>query len=317
MRKTLHVLPPQLAAVAHAATVSFRKRDALRAIVNAGLSHSAVDRCIGAIVDLLSRDGLLFYRHIERQLIDGRRSQKLVRLALKLAWETGLLVYLNCATALNREDRRFAVMSEFRPELNMAMDVEHARRQLIEAYFERYGPASLRDAMWWSGLPRAAILQGLCSAERETVAIGTPWSESDLFMFRDSFEAFRNERDRTHEERQKSLNFLAHEDVALKAYFETRERYLQGVHPRAAFNQIGEALPTIALGGRVIGTWSWNLKSNSVRWSPIDGLIVKALRKDLDLQSHLLSDAFRLAVERQPSTGRTAIPVPRGPAHDD
>ena len=41
------------------------------------------------------------------------------------------------------------------------------------------------------------------------------------------------------------MHFLAHEDVALKAYAETRVRYLGAVPEQEAFNQIGEALPAI------------------------------------------------------------------------
>jgi hypothetical protein len=46
------------------------------------------------------------------------------------------------------------------------------------------------------------------------------------------------------------VDLLAHEDVALKAYFETRDRYLDGLPPRTAFNQIAEALATIVIHGR-------------------------------------------------------------------
>lgn len=58
--------------------------------------------------------------------------------------------------------------------------------------------------------------------------------------------------------RRTGLNLLAHEDVALKAYFETRARYLAGVPAAAAFNQIGEVLPTVLVDGHVHGTWAWN-----------------------------------------------------------
>ena len=58
------------------------------------------------------------------------------------------------------------------------------------------------------------------------------------------------------------MYLLAHEDVALKAYAETWNRYLGGV---AAFNQIGEALPAaVVVGGMVVGTWSWNVRRRTV-----------------------------------------------------
>src|ERR1700683_1502318 len=46
MRKTLHALPLPLAAAAHAAPLRFRDRDARRAVLNAGLTATAVDRMV-------------------------------------------------------------------------------------------------------------------------------------------------------------------------------------------------------------------------------------------------------------------------------
>ena len=57
MRKTLHVLPLELAAVAHGATLHFRERDALRAITNANVSLPCVSGVVDAMVDLLEREG--------------------------------------------------------------------------------------------------------------------------------------------------------------------------------------------------------------------------------------------------------------------
>lgn len=297
MRKTLHVLSPRVAGAAHAATISYRRRDALKAITNADLNISDVDRCIRAITDLLAASGPMFYRTIETYLVDRSRSKILVRLALKLAWETGLLAYLNCATGWNREDRRFDLMSRQYPAIAMDMNTEDARRILIQAYFERYGPASLRDAMWWSGLPKSSILEGLRSADRDIVAIRTPWADAELFMFLDSFETFQGIRSRKDSDTCNPVCFLAHEDVALKAYFETRDRYLQGASSNLAFNQIGEALPTILFSGRVIGTWVWNTKERSVEWSLIGGAISSKVVGDLVRQSRYFSKALYLGMQ--------------------
>jgi hypothetical protein len=87
MRKTLHTLPLPLAVAAHSATLHFRERDALRAVMNANMSTSAVSRVTDAIVALLEHDGPLFHREIETRLTGRRMTVVAVRLALKLAWE--------------------------------------------------------------------------------------------------------------------------------------------------------------------------------------------------------------------------------------
>lgn len=75
----------------------------------------------------------------------------------------------------------------------------------------------------WSGLSRAAIITAMRESTLEFVAVRAPWCAEPMYMYRDRFEEFQ--RTAT-VQRYSGLNFLAHEDVALKAYFETRRRYL-------------------------------------------------------------------------------------------
>jgi hypothetical protein len=116
-------------------------------------------------------------------------------------------------------------------------------------------------------------------------------------MFHDRFEEYRNEGAEEHLCRHAALNFLAHEDVALKAYFESRNRNLEGVPCRAVFNQIGEALPTIILGGRVIGTRKWNPIRMRIEWSFIPGRVPKALGTRRDQQGRIAFRVFPTGVQ--------------------
>jgi hypothetical protein len=292
MRKTLHVLPIHLAAVAHAATLHFRERDALRAIENVGMFRRDIEDIIDAVAALLNKCGPVSHRHIERMLHSQRRPVQAIRLAVKLAWESGRLVYLNDSAGWNRENRRFALTADAYPGLNMDLERNRATAELIETYFDRYGPASIRDSMWWSGLSSSAIVSGLQSVGREVIELRTSWADASLYMFRDRFEEFQ----RVLEISKSTLNFLAHEDVALKAYFETRSRYMGTIPGEAAFNQIGEALPTILLDGQVVGVWSWNRKTKQIEWSAISNLISHALRKQVIDRARVLSDAFTRGV---------------------
>lgn len=303
MRKTLHTLPIHMAAVAHAATVHFRERDALRAIENAGMLRRDIERIIEDVAGLLSKIGPAPHRHIEKKLYSQRRSVQAIRLAVKLAWESGRLVYLNDSAGWNREDRQFALPADLYPGLEMDLDRNKATADLIETYFDRYGPASIRDSMWWSGLSSSAIASGLQSAGREVIELQTSWTDAPLFMFRDRFDEFLGDDLKGQDIDKFTLNFLAHEDVALKAYFESRNRYLDGIPMRAAFNQIGEALPTILLGGRVVGVWNWNRRTMQVEWSAISNRISLPLRKHVIDRAGVLSDAFRQwVVPRKTST---------------
>lgn len=262
MRKTLHTLPLGLAGAAHAATLHYRERDALRRIFNAGVPDRLVTTLSTRIADLLGERAFLTHRQIEERLAGGSVSVHTVRLALKLDWERGRLTYRNRSNGWNREHRTFALTATAHPALDVGLDREAATDRLVEAYFDRYGPASLRDVMWWSGLAQNAVVAALGRIGRPLAAVLTPWATSTLYLFRDRFEESARAGDVLS---PTQVHFLAHEDVALKAYAETRTRYLGGVAERAAFNQIGEALPAVVVGGRVVGTWSWDAHRRTVQ----------------------------------------------------
>jgi hypothetical protein len=74
------------------------------------------------------------------------------------------------------------------------------------------------------------------------------------------------------------VQLLAHEDPALKAYHETRDRYLAGLPQLRAFNQIGEALPTVTVNGVITGTWSWDSRSRDITVCMLRGKTTSAVR---------------------------------------
>ncbi|MCA1606232.1 MAG: winged helix DNA-binding domain-containing protein [Acidobacteria bacterium] len=283
MRKTLHVLPLELAVAAHSATMHFRERDALRAVTNAGMSARQVTRSTDAIIRFLEANGPAPRRDIEARLTAGGIPAASARVALRLAWERGTLSYQNDMIGWNRACRKFSLTQLVYPTLDMSMDRSKATNQLLEAYFDRYGPASLRDAMWWSGLSRMAVVTALNESAREIVAVETPWADQPLYMYRDRLHEYATAA--VHQVAT-GVNFLAHEDVALKAYFESRRRYLGSLPPRRAFNQIGEVLPTIVFDGQVVGTWVWNARTKTVT---------------IDLVSESRSPEFREALKRSAS----------------
>jgi hypothetical protein len=290
MRKTLHTLPVGLASSAHAATAHFRERDALRAIHNAGMETRAVLRVIDEILRLL-KHGPLFHRSIENHLVSQRRPTMLIRLAIKLAWERGALTYLNETTGWNREHRTFGLSHLLYPRFNRSLDPQSAVCGLVDAYFDRYGPASLRDVMWWSGLSRSAVTRAMAESGREWVELQTGWADSVVYMYRDRFEEFLAT---SSEQGETGLNLLAHEDVALKAYFETRRRYLGDLPATAAFNQIGEVLPTIVLNGRVIGTWAWDPYERGVSCSMVSDRHDNEVRLALKQRAAAMAHSLRL-----------------------
>ena len=309
MRKTLHTLPLHLAVAAHCATVRFRERDARRAVANAGHTMAAIDRLTDQLCVLL-HDGPLPHRVIEARLANHENDVRAGRLAVKVAWERGLIAYINTASSWNRETRTFALTRTAYPALDLSLPREHAVTELVSAYFDRYGPATVRDVTWWSGLSATDITTALLAAGRPVAAVATPWSDDPCLMFAD-----QAEQDSGRDTVTTGVQFLAHEDTALKAYHQTRSRYLAGLPPRRAFNQIGEALPTVIIDGTVAGTWSWNTRTATVSTDLIPGRTTPAIRRQVKARAAALTETLRSAwAPRLPSPRPLQGRVPPCPA---
>jgi len=306
MRKTLHTLPLPLAAAAHVATLRFRDRDARRAVLNAGLTAAAIERAIDQLCVLL-QDGPLPHRTIESRLAGHSGDLRTGRLAIKVSWERGTIAYLNAAAAWNREARTFALTSAAYPALNLSLTRDQAVTELVTAYFDRYGPATVRDATWWSGLPATDITAALLASGRPVIRVASPWSQDPCLMFADQADKS------TTSETATGVQFLAHEDTALKAYFQTRSRYLDGLPPRRAFNQIGEVLPTILIDGAVAGTWSWNTRTASIDVDLIAGRLPPPFRRQAKARAAELTETLRGAWAPRPPSRQTP-PTPPGTA---
>ncbi len=109
-------------------------------------------------------------------------------------------------------------------------------------------------------------------------------------MFADRLEEFLADEPDSH---HSGVNFLAHEDVALKAYFETRPRYLGNLPARRAFNRIGEVLPTVLHDGQVIGTWAWDETGRRVTTSLVRGRTTPQIRTTAKAHADRLAQVLR------------------------
>lgn len=271
MRKTLHTLPPPVAAIALAATRHYRMRDVDNAVRKAGLDRRRLTAAQHWVLEQLT-GGACSHRQLESRAGLAAFSTPEIRLAVKACWEGGQITYRNGSDSWHRELRQFSLTRLHYPDLAVEGDPETGQDELVRLYFQRYGPATLHDASWWSGLGQQRIAAAL--ARLEVVRLRLPWARSVFYMLGREYAFYRAAGEADH---ATGVNYLAHEDVALKAYYESRPRYLGRLPARSVFNQIGEVLPTIVCDGRVVGLWHWDHHQRTVshRHFPRAGLSVE------------------------------------------
>lgn len=289
IRNTLHITSLENAALLHYSTLRFRKQrcDALAKHVPefkrfSGYAKERILECL--------TDGMLGERAIEKKLTDI--PTPVTRLALKYAWEEGVICLLDESTEWNKERRVFAILKDtFGSILERQHDDHEYIRNLCRSYFEHYGPASLSDLLWWSGLTVSEVTPAidwlLKTGQIESVCI------AEMKMFQ-SPQREQLELD----EESDSVFFLPWEDFALKAYYETRWRYAQPEHLKLAFNSIGEIRRTVFIDGRVIGVWEVDDEGVPSQFKLFSG--------DSQLQKHVETefDAFSRNISDESAQGR-------------
>lgn len=137
------------------------------------------------------------------------------------------------------------------------------------------------------------------------MTIGVAWHSEPQMMYADRRSQFTTTPP---EEHGSGVNFLAHEDVALKAYFARRRRYLDDIPARRACNQIGEVFPVVLHDGKVIGTWTWDATRGRVKPTLISRKCTADLRRTVRRRAEQVSQTLRScwAGTRLP----TAAPMP-------
>lgn len=261
MRRTLHILPLDLAPIAHAATLDQRAGACRSSLRRLGHSDRTLTTLAARVRDHLASSELP-YRTLESQLrATCRHSIEMIRLAIKWLWEHGELVYIDRSPSLHHEQRSFALTREAFPALELAADgVERAHDRLVAAHVRAFGPVSPVDIAWWSGMGAGRVTAALHRLAADLVRVRIDGVGEDLFMHADDVENALAAKQ--HPAGQVAL--LAYEDPSLKGYFATRSRYVAAGDYLKLFNSIGEARASIMLDGRVVGIWSWDRRTAAV-----------------------------------------------------
>jgi len=265
MRQTLHILPLDLARTAHHATLRQRLAPCRARLRRLGRSDTALrDAC--ARVRAVLGETPVPYRELEARAASTRHQVSLIRIAIKWLWETGEVAHVDLSPSLHHEHRAFVATEAQYPGLDLraeAPDLQSSCDALVREHLRAFGPASIADTAWWSGLGRTAVRDAVMRAGGEFVPVALDGVSDELLLAADELERLRDTEplDPGH------VTLLAYEDPTLKGYFSTRSRYVDACHYDLLFNTIGEARAAIMVGGEAVGIWSFDRRGRRVTHS--------------------------------------------------
>lgn len=261
MRRTLFVVPTELAAVVHSAAsvdvaARIRKRllkelataptdpplpkDVQRwlAEVEKGVEHVVAELGVASGAQIGAAEPRLRTAILPRtdKKYDVRRTVTTQVLALMGA--EGRLVRREPLGAWTSRQHTWEAASAWWPDGIPEVPTGEARARLAEAYLRRFGPATEADLAWWTGWPLGVTRKALGELELETTPDGVLLSD-------DTDEVAP---------RAPVATLLPALDPTPMGWKE-RSWYLPE-DPRPLFDAYGNIGPTIWWGGQVIGGWA-------------------------------------------------------------
>jgi hypothetical protein len=262
MRGTLHFVPPEDARWRLKLSASrILARDGRR-LEQLGLDEEVMERCKELFYDAL-RGHKRFSRPEMMTLLEEAGISTGSQRGYHILWylsQSGLI----CPGPMREKQQTFVLLDEWVP-YSRELSREESLAELARRYFASHGPATVHDFAWWAGLTVTEARSGLEATMPELV------SEKI-----DGKEYWTTGGAPGHTARDGSSVHL------LPAF----DEYLLGYKDRGAVLAVDEAqrvvpgkngifLPTIVVGGRVVGTWKRKLKKNSVDitlspFSPLD-----------------------------------------------
>ena len=254
MRQALYAVPVEVATTVYAATAEQVRKGRER-----GLRHASVD----------AKELARVAKRVEKALEGGRvagkgelrdevgklseGARKFFAIVLSHYSAIGLIVRAGTPKDWRDGTPDWALAEAAIPGVLDESDVEGARVDLARLYLEAFGPATLDDFAWWSGLTKTNAKQIL------EELLGEAPANSELVDAPDP-PAKRSARG-------EPLRLLPPWDTYLVAY-KDRSRYADGDHLPWLYDKRGNAAPVILHQGRAAGLWQFDAEDVRVAWLP-------------------------------------------------
>lgn len=261
MRRTMFVVPQDLASIIHAActrAIAARERQRLiRMLEQAGVARDGAGWLVGverSTLRALAARGEATAAELAK---DEPKLSTQIRLAAGKAYEgsvsvgTRLLFVLAAERQVHRgrplgswisSQFRWSLVDPGRALELQAWTIDQAQAELIRRWLASFGPGTIADLAWWTGLTIGAVKQAL--AQVATVEVKVDDGGAALVLA-DDLDAPRPSAP--------WAALLPGLDPTVMGWF-GRNWYL-GPHREALFDRSGNAGPTVWWDGRVVGGW--------------------------------------------------------------
>lgn len=274
MRGTLHILNFEDALLAHKVTLEERLKtcEYLRKTNKiAEKKYLGLRAIVLSMIQSRPMSPEDIKTHIKQLLPFKEESSTLASLVIRVLFEEGLIYRTSSGKSWWNELPVYCHNSNFKWfERLDKLTVSEAQEKLVIKYFKSYGPATVEDAHWWSGIKKSRIKEIINSCSN-LVLLRLEDSQQIYFIHSDSLSLPYTPHD------YDIVNILPYEDNLLKGYSISRERFVAKKYHAAVYNNAGEANASILVNGLVKGTWKLDQKRQIITVNIFEHLNKKVL----------------------------------------
>lgn len=239
-----------------------------------GLSIQARAKLGKKIVDILAEASLTKNELLPqiKHLLQGfsEREQKIIisRTLRGLSYE-GLIRHAEPTGAWYhfKENRFTAVENWFKGVRFDKVDEAEARKALALAYLSGYGPATVADFAYWSGLKPGKARKAFESIKDRPVEVRIKDTKGSYWILAEDADALAV----TEERANFPVRFLPEFDSLIMGH-KDKSRILDEVYRKHVFLRLADVAPVFLLNGRVAGTWGYRFTDRSSDLNPFDKL---------------------------------------------
>ena len=155
---------------------------------------------------------------------------------------------------------RFARLDQWLPNISLEQITEKkAHTELLIKYLHGYGPASVQDFAYWSGITISESREVFTEIKQTLKEIKVKSVKNQLWLLKDDFNTL-DEMDI----RERSLAHLLPKFDPLLLGHKDKSRILESEHLKQVFRPAGDVAAAVLVGGYIKGTWNYKKTKNKL-----------------------------------------------------
>ena len=284
MRTTLHVVPSDESPYFHQADAARRRlaqqREAesllvLASVCEQGQARTILKKLQRRVLAVLTEQGPSTVQEIGRAVPElGSKIRHSVGKAYEGEFSLGSrLVPGMCALGLLVRTRprgspfawrsnlyEYAALADWLPDVDLdSVTSLQAQAWLVQRYLSAFGPATVNDIQWWTGLSKRETHKALSALGSSLVTFAIEGLDDEHLMLTDDTRRLR----RFASPEEPYVFLLPALDPYIMGY-QDRRRFLESEHHSKVFDRAGNAMPTVWVNGQVVGAWGQRKDSSVV-----------------------------------------------------